>query len=59
MIPVENIGEEQTSSEDIESDPEIQEDPGGFNIPCLGSLAMPVGLIGVALLQRTKVKKKG
>ncbi len=58
MVPVENIGEEQTSAEDIESDPETQEDPGGFNIPCLGSLAMPVGLIGVALLQRTKVKKK-
>jgi hypothetical protein len=44
---------------------QVEEDPGsgpetesgGINLPCIGSLAMPVGLAGVALLQRRKGKK--
>lgn len=54
MIPVDNVNEVLASSEGIESDPEAQEESGGFNLPCIGSLVMPFGLIGVALFQKKK-----
>jgi len=62
MIPREDI------NEDVESQPEqasegsygeetYSEESRGFNLPCIGSLAMPVGLAGVALFQRKRVNK--
>jgi len=57
MIPREDIGEEMTTHAEPESEPDSQEGPQGFNLPCIGSLALPVGLAGIALIQRKKVRK--
>jgi len=62
MIPREE------ANEDVESPPEqasegsygeeaYSEESRGFNLPCIGSLAMPVVLAGVALFQRKRVNK--
>ncbi|NQS92309.1 MAG: hypothetical protein HQ574_07860, partial [Chloroflexi bacterium] len=56
MVPREVIGEEVTSSQDNENKLPAQEESRGFNLPCIGSLALPLGLAGAAVLQRKKVK---
>jgi len=56
MIPREDISLGITSTEEIESGEESPEETGGFNLPCIGSLAMPMTLAGVALFQRKRVK---
>ena len=60
MIPMEETNEEISSTEDNEdetSSQPLQEESRSFNLPCIGSLAIPVGLAGVALIQRKKVRK--
>ncbi|MCJ7717685.1 MAG: hypothetical protein MUO54_14360, partial [Anaerolineales bacterium] len=37
-----------------DEEPEMEES-GGVNLPCIGSLALPLGLAGAAVLQRKKV----
>jgi hypothetical protein len=54
MIPREDIAEGLASPEEIESEPDIEEEPGGLNLPCIGSLALPLSLAGVALVKRRK-----
>jgi len=58
MIPREDIAAGITSTEEIESEPEPQEESRGYNLPCIGSLALPMSLAGVALVRSKKVKKK-
>ena len=63
MIPREDINEEiETPPEQVSEEPytdeTYNEESRGFNLPCIGSLAMPVGLVGMALFQRKRVKKK-
>jgi len=55
MIPREDIAEGLAGSEDIESELEIEEEPGGFNLPCIGSLALPFGMVVAALAGRKKI----
>jgi len=54
MIPREDISEDLSSTEELETQPEVQEDRGGFSLPCIGSLALPMSLAGVALVKRRK-----
>ena len=54
MIPGGQTGEEVVSSAENENEALPQEESRGWNIPCIGSLAMPVGLAGIALIQRKK-----
>ena len=55
MIPREDIAAGITNTEEIESEPEAQEEPGGFNLPCIGSLALPFGIVVVAVAGRKKI----
>lgn len=62
MIPGENADEEietppEQASEESGSEETHSEESRGFNLPCIGSLAMPVGLAAVALVQRKRVRK--
>jgi len=57
MTPREDVGEEITIPAEPESEPDSQEETGGFNLPCIGSLALPIGLVGAAYFQRTITKK--
>ena len=57
MIPPEDIAAGIPSTEEIDSEPAPQEDSGGFNLPCIGSLALPFGLVGVGILKSQKRKK--
>ncbi|HDD61376.1 MAG TPA: hypothetical protein ENF22_02450 [Chloroflexi bacterium] len=57
MTPREDVGEEITTPAEPESEPDSQEETGGFNLPCIGSLALPIGLVGAAYFQRTITKK--
>ena len=54
MIPREDIAEGLTGSDEIEAEPEFepQNEPGGVNLPCIGSLALPMSLAGVALVRK-------
>ena len=58
MIPREDIAAGITSTEEIESEPSQQEEPRGYNLPCISSLALPFGLVGAAYHKRTKTKRK-
>jgi len=58
MMPHEDIAAGITSTEETESEQESPEEPGGFNLPCIGSLALPFGLVGAAYSQRAKTKKR-
>ena len=58
MIPQQDVGEEITTPAEPESGSEPQEESRGFNLPCIGSLALPIGLVGAAYFQRTKSKKR-
>jgi len=57
MIPQEDIAEGLPTSEEIESESETQEETGGFNLPCIGSLALPMSLVAVGLIQKKREKK--
>jgi len=56
MIPREDIAEGLSSSEEMETEPEPQDDSGGFNLPCIGSLALPMSLAGLVLVRRRNHK---
>ena len=58
MIPREETNEDIETPSAIEGDETYREESRGLNLPCIGSLAMPVGLAGVALIQREKVRKR-
>ena len=58
MIPGEDITAGITSTDEIESEPSQQEEQRGYNLPCIGSLALPFGLVGAAYFQRAKTKKR-
>ena len=60
MIPMEESNEDVQSpveNDETTSSRSSQEESRGFNLPCIGSLVMPVGLVGVVLIQRKKVRK--
>jgi len=49
----ESIDQEVSQSEEPEED-----EPGGRSLPCIGSLAMPLGLVGMAFYQRKKFEER-
>ncbi len=51
------IQEEPVVEEIAQADPGGEESGGGRNLPCIGSLALPMSLAGVALVQRKKSYK--
>jgi len=62
MIPRDDITNDiETSSDQVNekssSEEPYSEESRGFNLPCIGSLAMPVGLVGMALFQKKRLKK--
>ena len=59
MIPREDINEEietqpEQVTEESNNEETYSEESRGFNLPCIGSLAMPLGLVGIALYQRKR-----
>jgi hypothetical protein len=50
--------EESADQEVSQSEEPEDDEPGGRSLPCIGSLAMPLGLVGIALYQRKRPGEK-
>ncbi|MCJ7717669.1 MAG: hypothetical protein MUO54_14280, partial [Anaerolineales bacterium] len=54
----ESTVEESADQKMSQAEEPEEEESGGFNLPCLGSLAMPLGLVGIVLLQRKRLRER-